>query len=35
MAQTKLEIDFILHILDDFLILGPAESMNCSKDLQK
>ena len=35
MAQTKLGIDFILHILDDFLILGPAESKNCSKDLQK
>ena len=35
LAQTKLGINFILHILDDFLILGPAESESCANDLQK
>ena len=33
-AQSKLGINFILHILDDFLIMGPAESDKCAEDLQ-
>lgn len=32
-AQSKLGISFITHILDDFLILGPANSDNCQKQL--
>ena len=32
-AQSKLGISFITHILDDFLILGPANSNNCQKQL--
>ena len=32
-AQSKQGISFITHILDDFLILGPANSVNCQKQL--
>ena len=35
MQQSKFGINFTLHILDDCLILGPAESSNCANDLQK
>ena len=34
-AQSKLGISFILHILDDFLILGPAGNNTCKDHLQK
>ena len=34
-AQTKLGISFILHILDDFLILGPSGTNSCMEHLQK
>lgn len=34
-AQNKLGISFILHILDDFLILGPANSEACLTNLNK
>ena len=33
-AQNKLGISFILHILDDFLILGPSGSNACRDHLQ-
>ena len=34
-AQMKLGIAFIIHILDDFLIRDPPESDNCEQNLQK
>ena len=32
-AQSKLALKFMLHILDDFLIMGPANSPQCLSDL--
>lgn len=34
-AQTKLGISWLIHILDDFFILGPANSDACLRDLNK
>ncbi|XP_045188169.2 uncharacterized protein LOC123546048 [Mercenaria mercenaria] len=33
-AQCKLSIPHILHILDDFLIMGPKDSNKCETDLR-
>lgn len=33
-AQQILHIPFMIHILDDFLILGPPNSPKCNNDLQ-
>ena len=34
-GRTKLSIKYMVHILDDFLILGPPVSQKCQEDLHK
>lgn len=34
-AEFHLGISHIIHILDDFLIMGPKSSYNCQRDLDK